>query len=251
MKRTAFIALLADLLLCGSLTAAVAQTNPLPNSSPPASAESGPRFVREGTEWVTTWIPQANTTNQPRILLVGDSITKGYAPGVAKQLQTAAACAHFTTSAAVADPVFSLQLQSVLGGYQFAVIHFNNGLHGWGYSEADYKTGYEAALRIIRQSQPQARLILALTTPLRSDAREAERHPRVEARNAIVRELARQFDAGLDDLHAISDGHPEYYTDPYHYKPEAISLQAAQVAKMVQGALPHIGGGKETSPRPN
>jgi len=209
--------------------------NPLDLS--PDAGTPGAHYEREATEWVTTWIPSANVTNLPRVLLVGDSITKGYAPDVTKQLQPSATCTYFTTSASVADPAYALQLQAVLDGYQFAVIHFNNGLHGWAYSEEEYKDGYERALKIIRQSQPRARLILGLTTPLRPDSPKAELNPRVDARNAIVRDLARQFAAEIDDLHAISYGHAEYYVDPFHYKPEAISLQAAQVAKATINAL--------------
>ena len=204
-----------------------------------ASENTGQHYEREGTEWVTTWIPLANNTNQPRILLVGDSITKGYAPEVTKKMQPSVTTAYFTTSASVADPVYALQLQSVLGGYQFAVIHFNNGLHGFTYSEAEYRAGYERALKIIHQLQPQARLILTLSTPLKADEGNAERNRSVDARNAIVRDLAKQFDAEIDDLHAISYGHPEYYVDNYHYKPEAISLQATQVAKVLQDGLAH------------
>jgi len=111
---------------------------------------------------VTTWISNANTHNQPRALLVGDSITKAYAPEVTRQLQPSATTAYFTTSASVADPAFVPQLQGVLAGYQFAVIDFNNGLHGFGFSDA----------------------------PLRSDTTQADLNPRVAARNAIVRELA-------------------------------------------------------------
>jgi hypothetical protein len=96
--------------------------------------------------------------------------------------------------------------------------------------------------RIIRRMQPKVRLILALTTPLRADSEKAELNPRVDARNVIVRELARQFDTEIDDLHAISEGHAEYYADPYHYKAEAINLQAAQVAEKVSALLPHSAG---------
>jgi hypothetical protein len=228
---------LKALLLIASTTCVYAQTN-LPETF--VGSENGSqRYEREATEWVTTWIPNASNTNQLRVLLVGDSITKGYAPEVTKQLQPCAYTAYFTTSASVADPVYLLQLQSVLGGYQFAVIHFNNGLHGFGYSEAEYKAGYESALKIIRQLQPHARLILALTTPLRPDSPESKRNPRVDTRNTIVRELAKQFDAEIDDLHSISAGRSEYYVDPYHYKSEAIRLQAAQVAKVVQNGLAH------------
>ncbi|MEI8293207.1 MAG: hypothetical protein WCG66_04345 [bacterium] len=70
-----------------------------------------------------------------------------------------------------------------------------------------------------------------------TDAKQAELSPRVLARNAIVRELAKQYGAEINDLYPISEGHPENYTDPCHYKPEAINLQAGQVAKAVQGVL--------------
>lgn len=227
------VAYLAAVLLYGSLTSVMAQSAP----SDRTSDKPGTRYVREGTEWVTTWIPNANTHNQPRVLLVGDSITKAYAPEVTRQLQPSATTAYFTTSASVADPAFVPQLQGVLAGYQFSVIHFNNGLHGFGFSDAEYRSGYEQALNTIRQSQPRARLILALTTPLRSDTTQADLNPRVAARNAIVRELAAQFDAEIDDLHAISNDHPEYYTDPYHYKLEAINLQAAQAVELLRAAV--------------
>jgi lysophospholipase L1-like esterase len=84
------------------------------------SGETAQRFAREETEWVNVSIPDANTNKVPRVLLVGDSITQGYYPGVEKELKPAASCAQFTTSASVADPVFLHQLQGVLGGYQYA-----------------------------------------------------------------------------------------------------------------------------------
>jgi len=35
-------------------------------------------------------------------------------------------------------------------GVSFAVIHFNNGLHGWGYTEAQFKSGFPVFLQAIR-----------------------------------------------------------------------------------------------------
>ena len=45
------------------------------------------------------------------------------------------ACARVTSSKCVADSTFAGELALVLDDYEFAVIHFNNGLHGWDYSE--------------------------------------------------------------------------------------------------------------------
>jgi hypothetical protein len=45
-----------------------------------------PRIAREAIEWCDIWIPDANDGKLPRVLLIGDSITRGYAPKVADNL---------------------------------------------------------------------------------------------------------------------------------------------------------------------
>jgi len=37
---------------------------------------------RESIEWCDLWLTHANETNRPRVLLIGDSITRGCAPVV-------------------------------------------------------------------------------------------------------------------------------------------------------------------------
>ena len=88
---------------------------------------------REGTEWCDIWIAKATDKKLPRVMLVGDSITKGYFKVAEKQLQGKASAARFATSACVSDPAFFAQLDAMFSHYQYAVIHFNNGLHGMGY----------------------------------------------------------------------------------------------------------------------
>lgn len=201
----------------------------------PRLATAGePRIIREPIEWCDTWIPGTTISNVPRVLLVGDSIVKGYYPVVEQQLKGAAQCARFTTSSAVADPAFRLQLEAALMGYRYSVIHFNNGLHGIGYTETEYRNGYDEALKTIRRLQPQARIIITLST---SRLGNVAMNRQVDARNEIVRVLAGQYDAGIDDLYAISKGHPEFYADGVHYKPVAIQLQGIQVANCIRTAL--------------
>jgi lysophospholipase L1-like esterase len=117
------------------------------------------------------------------------------------------------------------------------VIHINNGLHGMGYSEEEYREGYEKALQLIRKKAPKAKLILALSTPLQSTSNVNKLNPRVDERNRIVRELAQKYGATINDLHGISKGRPDYYKDPYHYKPVAIDLQGKRVGETVKKAL--------------
>jgi len=196
-----------------------------------------PNIIRENIEWCDIWISSANNQEKPGVLLVGDSITKGYYNTVEKSLQQEAACARFATSACVADPAFHIQLEAVLNHNHFTVIHFNNGLHGVDYTDDEYRLGYEQALKTIQKKWPCARIVLALTTPLQSGSSRANLNALVDSRNAIVHQLAEKYDAQVNDLHTISKDHPEYYRDPYHYKSEAIRLQSQQVVQVVRDLL--------------
>ena len=107
----------------------------------PAQFVSADEPVRERIEWMDVWITDAEKSELPRVLLIGDSITRGYFSPVEKRLAGKAYCARLTTSKCVADPSFVNEVQLLLKQYKFDVIHFNNGLHGWGYTEEQYKQG--------------------------------------------------------------------------------------------------------------
>ena len=85
--------------------------------------------ARESIEWCDIWISHANETNLPRVLLIGDSIVRDYYPEVEKQLTGKAFVARLSTSRFVADPVLLKEIELVLEGTKFDVIHFNNGMH--------------------------------------------------------------------------------------------------------------------------
>src|SRR2546428_10337357 len=89
----------------------------------------------ESIEWCDIWISHANETNLPRVLLIGDSITRDYYPDVEKHLAGKAYVARLATSRFLTDPVLAKEIALVLEGTKFDVIHFNNGMHGWQHSE--------------------------------------------------------------------------------------------------------------------
>ena len=194
-------------------------------------------IFRERIEWCDIWVVSANKSDKPRILLVGDSITKGYFSSVEKQLGGVAYCAKLATSACISDPAFHQQLELMLNQYTYDVIHLNNGLHGFEYGDEAYESGYRKALETMKQLAPSAKVVLVLSTPLQSTSNKAHLTPTVDRRNQIVGALAKEYGLGIDNLYSISKGHPEFYKDPYHYKPEAIELQGEQVASVLKAAL--------------
>ena len=91
--------------------------------------------AREAIEWCDIWISHANETNLPRVLLIGDSITRDYYSEVEKHLDGKAYVGRLATSRFIGDPVLLSEIKSVLDGAKFDVIHFNNGMHGWQHTE--------------------------------------------------------------------------------------------------------------------
>lgn len=87
---------------------------------------------RERIEWCDIWFTDADKTDRPRVLLIGDSIARGYFDHVERNVGERLYCSRYATSRSICDPVFFEELRLVLSQYPYAVIHFNHGLHGWG-----------------------------------------------------------------------------------------------------------------------
>ena len=192
------------------------------------------KVQRERTEWTNIWITEAAKSDKPRVLLVGDSIVMGYYNSAANHLKKDAYTARLSTSLCVADYAYIPTLQSVLIQNKFDFIHFNNGLHGFAYTEEQYKKGYEETIKFMRKIQPEAAIIVTLTTPVKKDAPKAYLNKRVDKRNQIARELAEKYGLYIDDLHTPMKNHPEYHRDAFHYKRKAIEMQGRQVAEFIK-----------------
>jgi lysophospholipase L1-like esterase len=198
--------------------------------------------IRERIEWADIWVTDADKSDLPRVLLIGDSITRGYFDGVEKQLAGKAYCARLTTSKCVADPSFLDEVQLLLKQYRFAVVHFNNGLHGFGYTEEQYRTGLSALLEVLAKHSHNAKLIWATSTPMRIPnnlGQVAETTERVKVRNRIAAELLRDRGIVTNDLYGLVEQHQEYFSgDGVHFNETGRELQAKQVAEAVLACLP-------------
>jgi hypothetical protein len=208
-----------------------------------AKANSAPPAL-ESIEWCDIWVSHANETNLPRVLLIGDSIARDYYPEVEKRLTGKAFVARLATSRFVADPVLLKEIELVLNGATFDVIHFNNGMHGWQHSEEEYRIAFPALIKTIRALAPKARLIWATTTPLRdgkgitSDTKAEYSDERIATRNALAAEAVAAQMIPTVDLNAAVRGHPEFHSDNVHFNGQGTQVLAAQVYAAVEKLLP-------------
>jgi GDSL-like Lipase/Acylhydrolase family len=209
-----------------------------------AAESSKPMPAREFIEWCDIWISHANETNLPRVLLIGDSITRDYYHEVEKRLAGKAFVARLATSRFVSDPVLLKEIELVLDGTKFDVIQFNNGMHGWQHSEAEYREAFPKVIKTIHAHAPKARLIWATTTPLRDgkgvtgDTKAEYSDDRIAARNALAAEVIATQKIPTVDLNAAVRGHPELHSDNVHFNGQGSQILAAEVAAAVTKFLP-------------
>jgi hypothetical protein len=195
--------------------------------------------LRENIEWCDIWVTDANKEDLPRVLLIGDSITRGYFKDVETHLQGKAHCARLTTSLCVCSPAFAEEVELMLEQYRFAAIHINNGLHGWSYTEDQYGKALGPFMEFLMRKSQGASVIWAQTTPVVADGTtNSERTTRVKARNALASSIAARHQLPVDDLFGLVVDHPEYYSkDGVHFNQTGVAAQARQVAECVSKAL--------------
>jgi len=226
-----------------------------------ASADVLPA-ARESIEWCDIWLPHANEAKLPRVLLIGDSIARGYYSTVEKKLAANAYVARLATSAFLSDPMLLKEIALVLDSEKFDVIQFNNGMHGWLHTEAEYRAAFPNFLATIREHARGAKLIWVTTTPLKKNTvtqsieagsatdKNVDTHKlmlitdltrasneRIAARNSIALEFMKQQEIPVNDLNTLMAGHPEYYSGNVHFNEKGIVVLADQVAARIKKIL--------------
>jgi lysophospholipase L1-like esterase len=204
-----------------------------------ATAEDKP--ILERIEWSDVWVVNADRDDLPRVLLVGDSIVKGYYDSAEKALAGKANLARYATSKFMGHLDYLRELEILLRGYTFDVIHINNGLHGWGYTEEQYRESFPELLECIEKYAPNTAVIWATSTPIRKSedlSQLDDKNDRVIARNRISVEVMVEHEIPIDDLYALVADHPEYFSqDGVHFNDEGRAAQGKQVAEMIAEAL--------------
>ena len=178
---------------------------------------------RERIEWCDIQVSGADAAELPRVLLVGDSIARSYFPVAMSRLGEKCSCAQLATSKCVCDPGFIRELDLLLEDYRFAVIHFNNGLHGWDYDERTYARGLADVLEYLSNRSWGSKTIWASSTPVRVLENLHQFDPRTERvreRNRLAAEIVSALSIPINNLFDLVLDHPEYYSgDGVHFNP--------------------------------
>jgi lysophospholipase L1-like esterase len=193
---------------------------------------------REKVEW--TWADRSDPLDPklPNVLLVGDSITRGYFPEVAKQFAGKANVYLFATSCSSGDPRLAGQLREFfLMQPSFAVIHFNNGMHGWAYDDQTFAAELPAMIELLRQQDPGAHLLWATITPVRRDDPAAATNARIATRNAAALAIMKRQGIPVDDQHTLMEAHGDLHLDDVHFNDAGSQIQGDQAARSIQAAF--------------
>jgi len=191
--------------------------------------------MTEEIEWTWAARPAHPNATLPNVLLIGDSITRNYYPGVVRRLEKTANVYLLATSACVGDPRLPHQITdfATMEAVRFDLVHFNNGMHGWFYTEAQYKEAFPVFLQAIQSAAPNAQLIWTTTTPVRADATTGATNPRIDARNAIGRSFIEGRGIATDDQHELMMHHQDSYEDSIHFNKGGAEEQAQQVVSVI------------------
>jgi hypothetical protein len=195
--------------------------------------------IAEEIEWTWEVRPQHVDPNLPNVLLLGDSITRNYYPEVTKDLDGVANVYLMASSSSVGDPRLLRQITefAALQHVSFALIHFNNGMHGWGYTEAQFRAGFPLFLKAIEALTGHGKLIWATITPVKSETTMGATNPRIDARNALAKVFIERQKIPIDDQHLLMTHHIDLYEDTIHFNKAGSDIMGDQAAEIIKQVL--------------
>ena len=176
----------------------------------------------------------------PRVLLIGDSVSRGYTAAVRKAL---AGKANVHRAPANCGPTASgiknidAWLTDHPGGGKWDVIHFNFGIHDRGTPVADYTARLEQLVQ--RMKQTNAKVIWASTTPIPDNPEQKQTAASIVERNAAAAEVMQKHGVAIDDLFGFITPRLAEMQRPkdVHFKDEGYELLGQKVAESVTDAL--------------
>ncbi len=174
---------------------------------------------------------------EPKILVIGDSISIGYTPFVTAALKGKATVVHNDGNAAHTRNGLA-KIDEWLGDTKWDLIHFNFGLHDLKIMEdgkhqvtlEEYAENLHSMVQ--RLNQTNAKLIWASTTPVPSGKISPLREPvDVPRYNAVAARIMQLAKIPINDL--FSADHSGQLPANVHYTPVGYQALAQQVVKVL------------------
>ena len=204
------------------------------------------KIIREDTEWSDFWWTHESDISKPRVLFIGNSISRGYFSAVSAKLASKVNCDRYSSSRSIEDPALFKETKMAMAKYHHAVIHFNNGLHGWHLNSEQYEKGLRKYVKFLKSNKSKGCvLIFSLTTPFPSKESGVKLDPVknqvVIDRNRIASMIMLENGIQVIDLYALvepelekysgSKGNVHYNNNGYERLAEKISAEILKVIK--------------------
>jgi lysophospholipase L1-like esterase len=184
----------------------------------------------------TAWDYVADDPKLPRVLLIGDSVSRAYTLGTRHAL---AGLANVHRAPENCGPTANgiKKLDLWLGSGKWDVIYFNFGIHDRSTPVADYEKRLGEIMD--RLQRTGAQVIWASTTPVPRDDAKKQTPESIVERNAVAARLAAARHIPVDDLFTFITPHLAATQKPgdVHYTDRGYELLAQHVSTTIAAQL--------------
>ena len=198
----------------------------------PAPVETDKRVQSDGKGWrlEKAVIKEAKL---PRVLLIGDSVSRGYTQDVRKALE-GKANVHRAPENCGPSANGIKKIDAWLGESKWDVIHFNFGIHDRATPLPDYTQRLEQLVE--RMKKTGAKLVWASTTPIPEDAGKNQKAESIVERNTAAASIMQKHNVVIDDLFGAVTPHLAKLQNPndVHFNAEGYEFLGKQVATVLE-----------------
>jgi lysophospholipase L1-like esterase len=185
----------------------------------------------------SAWDFVSDDPKLPRVLLIGDSVSRGYTQAARKAL---AGKANVHRAPANCGPTASglKNMEVWLGDGKWDVIHFNFGIHDRNTPIADYTKRLEQLIE--RMKKTGAKLVWASTTPIPDDVPKKQTAASIVERNQVASTLMKKHGVAMDDLFTAITPHLAKMQIPkdFHFNASGYDFLGGTVAGAIESNLP-------------
>ena len=182
------------------------------------------------------WDFVADDPKLPRVLLIGDSVSRGYTQAV-RQALAGKANVHRAPENCGPTANGLKKIEVWLGDGKWDVIHFNFGIHDRATPLADYSQRLDQL--VTRMQKTGAKVIWASTTPIPDDAAKKQTAASIIERNQAAASVMKQRNVAVDDLFTAITPHVAKLQNPndVHFTAAGYEFLGQQVATSILAVL--------------